>query len=66
MVPPCLGLNRSQGYHLAHSFYRRNDTLLKAKTFQGGFRNANGKPRREKVLLNLRQQDNVLGRVDFS
>ncbi len=28
MVPPCLGLNRSQGYHLAHSFYRRNDTLL--------------------------------------
>ncbi len=30
MVPPCLGCNRFQGYHLALSFYRRDDTLLYA------------------------------------
>ncbi len=28
VVPPCLGCNRFQGYHLALSFYRRDDTLL--------------------------------------
>ena len=42
-------------------------TLQDADSFQGGFRNANGRPRREKVLLNLKRvQDSLLRVVEFS
>ncbi|MFH1550068.1 MAG: hypothetical protein ABIH04_05865 [Planctomycetota bacterium] len=43
-----------------------DDTLVKCGSFQKGFRNANGSPRKPKVKINLKKLDEIeVHSVDF-
>ena len=49
-----------------HDHFDDYDTLIKCGSFQQDFRNSNGKPRREKVLIDLEQLDeDTVHFVDF-